>query len=91
MGIAVLGIDLGKNVCSVVGLDEAGAVVLRRRTKRNNFALDGKLPTRSQLFPAQIGAGDLRPHRPDQLTVRFQPSWRGRSVRTMRTWTSTAR
>jgi hypothetical protein len=34
MGIAVLGIDLGKNVCSVVGLDEAGAVVLRRRTRR---------------------------------------------------------
>ena len=31
MGIAVLGIDIGKNVCSVVGLDDTGAVVLRRR------------------------------------------------------------
>jgi len=45
MGIAVLDIDLGKNVCSVVGLDEAGAVVLRRRTRRDNLvALVGKLP-----------------------------------------------
>jgi hypothetical protein len=26
MRIAVLGVDLGKNVCSIVGLDEAGAV-----------------------------------------------------------------
>jgi hypothetical protein len=30
MQIAVLGIDLGKNSCSVVGLDGAGRVVLRR-------------------------------------------------------------
>ena len=29
--ISVLGVDLGKNVCSVVGLDAAGAVVMRRR------------------------------------------------------------
>ena len=29
MKIAVLGIDLGKNVCSVVGLDASGAVVLK--------------------------------------------------------------
>jgi hypothetical protein len=27
MEIAVLGIDIGKNVCSVVGLDDTGAVV----------------------------------------------------------------
>ena len=33
MRIAVLGIDLGKNVCSVVGLNDGGTVVLRRRTK----------------------------------------------------------
>jgi hypothetical protein len=31
MPIAVLGIDLGKNSCSVAGLDMHGAVVLRRR------------------------------------------------------------
>ena len=29
MDIAVLGVDLGKNVCSVVGLDASGAVVMR--------------------------------------------------------------
>ena len=34
MQIAVLGIDLGKNSCSIVGLDEGGAVVLRRRMRR---------------------------------------------------------
>src|SRR5215213_487712 len=34
MQIAVLGIDLGKNSCSVVGLDAAGRVVLRRRLSR---------------------------------------------------------
>jgi hypothetical protein len=28
MRIAVIGIDLGKNVCSVIGLDERGTVVL---------------------------------------------------------------
>ena len=31
----MLGIDLGKNVCSVVGLDSSGAVVLRRRVRRD--------------------------------------------------------
>src|SRR4051794_5270126 len=34
MDIAVLGIDLGKNVCSVVGLDDSGRVLVRRRLKR---------------------------------------------------------
>jgi transposase len=34
MDIAVLGVDLGKNVCSVVGLDDGGRVLLRRRLKR---------------------------------------------------------
>ena len=29
--ISVLGVDLGKNVRSVVGLDASGAVVMRRR------------------------------------------------------------
>ena len=37
MKIAVLGIDLGKNVCSVVGLDSSGAVVLRRRVRRDTL------------------------------------------------------
>ena len=34
MQIAVLGIDLGKNSCSIVGLINGGAVVLRRRMRR---------------------------------------------------------
>jgi len=38
MDIAVLGIDLGKNSCSVAGLDEAGRVVLRRRVSRDGLA-----------------------------------------------------
>ena len=37
MKIAVLNIDLGKNVCSVVGLDASGAVVLRRRVRRDTL------------------------------------------------------
>jgi len=36
MQIAVLGIDLGKRTCSVVGLDAAGRVVLRRRMARTS-------------------------------------------------------
>jgi len=35
MKLAVLGIDLGKNSCSLVGLDQTGAVVLRRRLRRD--------------------------------------------------------
>jgi transposase len=35
MQITVLGIDLGKNSCSVVGLDASGRVVLRRRLHRD--------------------------------------------------------
>jgi transposase len=43
--IAVLGVDLGKNVCSVVGLGAPGAVVMRRRMRRETLiALAGKLP-----------------------------------------------
>jgi transposase len=44
MRIAVLGVDLGNNVCSLVGLDGSGAVVLRRRAKRETVvALAAKL------------------------------------------------
>jgi len=34
MEVSVLGIDLGKNSCSVVGLDGTGRVVVRRRMRR---------------------------------------------------------
>ncbi len=36
MQIAILGIDLGKNSCSMAGLDEAGHVLLRRRVRRES-------------------------------------------------------
>ena len=39
MKIVMLGIDLGKNVCSLASLDETGAVVLRRRMKRASVLL----------------------------------------------------
>jgi transposase len=38
MQIAVLGIDLGKNSCSLVGLDQAGAVVKRRRMRPESIS-----------------------------------------------------
>jgi transposase len=37
--IAILAIDLGKNVCSLVGSDGLGKVVLRRRIKRGRASL----------------------------------------------------
>ena len=36
-GIAVLWVDLGKNVCSLVGLDAAGAGVMRRKVRRETL------------------------------------------------------
>ena len=35
--ISVLGIDLGKNVCGVCGLDASGAVVMRRKMRRETL------------------------------------------------------
>src|SRR4051795_7748827 len=49
MHITVLGIDLGKNSCSVVGLDEAGRVVLRRRMRR-----DGVVRFAERLSPCTV-------------------------------------
>ena len=45
MDIAVLGVDLGKNVCSVVRLDASGAVVMQRKVRRETLIrLAEKLP-----------------------------------------------
>ena len=49
MTIMTLGIDLGKSVCSLVGMDAAGAVVLRRKIKRN-----GVLTFTVGLAPCQV-------------------------------------
>ena len=40
MEIAVLGIDLGKNSCSVVSLDGTGQVVMRRRMQRVSMPIE---------------------------------------------------
>jgi transposase len=57
MRIAMLGVDLGKNSCSLVGLDEAGRVVLRRRVRRETvIAFAGKLPACVIAMEACCGA-----------------------------------
>lgn len=46
MQISILGIDIGKNSCSVVGVDEGGAVVVRRTMRRETLIeFVEKLPT----------------------------------------------
>jgi hypothetical protein len=50
MDIAVRGIDLGKNVCSVVGLGAAREVLVRRRMKRESVVAF------TQRWPASVVA-----------------------------------
>src|SRR5215831_3966746 len=60
MDIHVLGIDLGKNSCSVVGLDPTGRVVLRRRMRRESIVgLAAKLPGCVVAMEACCGAHHL--------------------------------
>src|SRR6058998_1828834 len=60
MEIAVLGIDLGKNSCSVVGLDGSGRVVLRRRMHRDAVVkLASGLPACIMAMEACCGAHHL--------------------------------
>lgn len=60
MTITVLGIDLGKNTCSVVGLDETGRVVLRRRLSRDGVVrLGATLPACVMAMEACCGAHHL--------------------------------
>src|SRR5512137_705553 len=60
MMVSMLGIDLGKNVCSIVGLDASGAVVLRRRVKRETLiGLAAKLPPCIVAMEACCGAHHL--------------------------------
>jgi transposase len=57
MQIAILGIDLGKNSCSVVGLNDAGEVMIRRRMRRETvLAFAAKLPTCAVAMEACGGA-----------------------------------
>lgn len=60
MDIAVLGLDLGKNSCSVVGLDRTGKVALRRRMQRKAIVvLAAKLPPCIVAMEACCGAHHL--------------------------------
>jgi len=60
MSIVILGVDLGKNACSVVGVDAAGAVVVRRSMRRQTL-IDyvAKLPACVVAMEACCGAHHL--------------------------------
>ena len=60
MAIAIVGIDLGKNSCSLAALDSSGAVVLRRRLSRAKLvAFVGGLPACVVAMEACCGAHHL--------------------------------
>jgi len=73
MHITVLGIDLGKNSCSVVGLDASGRVILRRRLHRQGVVkLAAGLPGCTMAMEACCGAHHLgRALREQGHTVRL--------------------
>ncbi|WP_198373700.1 IS110 family RNA-guided transposase [Roseomonas rosulenta] len=73
MHITVLGIDLGKNSCSVVGLDGSGRVILRRRLPRQGVVkLAAGLPSCVMAMEACCGAHHLgRTLREQGHTVRL--------------------
>lgn len=57
MTIVILGIDLGKNSCSIVGLDANGAVIVRRRMRRDGvIAFAAKLKPCTMAMEACCGA-----------------------------------
>lgn len=57
MSIVIVGIDLGKNSCSIVGLDSLGTVVVRRRLRRDGvIAFASKLPACIMAMEACCGA-----------------------------------
>jgi transposase len=60
MQIAVMGIDLGKKSCSVVGLDSGGRIILRRRVNRDALIqLASHLPACVMAMEACCGAHHL--------------------------------
>ena len=60
MQIAVIGIDLGKNICSLAGLDGSGQVVVRRRVRRENvFKIVSQLKPETVAMEACGGAHRL--------------------------------
>ena len=83
--ISVLGVDLGKNVCSVVGLDASGAVVMRRRMRRDTLiGLAEKLPACVVGMEACCGShhvgrvfASARPRRPVDVAGVCEPLCQG--------------
>lgn len=60
MTIVILGIDLGKDSCSIVGMDASGTVVLRRRMRRQTvFNFTSRLPPCVVAMEACCGAHHL--------------------------------
>lgn len=60
MSIVILGVDLGKNSCSIVGVDGAGAVVARRTMRRQTLIeYVAKLPQCVVAMEACCGAHHL--------------------------------
>ena len=60
MDVQVVGIDLGKNSCSLVGLDASGQVVVRRRMRRDSIvAFAAKVPGSVVAMEACCGAHHL--------------------------------
>src|SRR5690349_25079109 len=60
MAIVILGIDLGKNICSLVGVGEDGSVILRRRMRRQTvLTFAAKLPSCVVAIEACCGAHHL--------------------------------
>lgn len=60
MSIVILGVDLGKNLCSVVGVDAAGAVIVRRSMRRQTLmAYVAQLPKCVIAMEACCGAHHL--------------------------------
>jgi transposase len=63
MSIVILGIDLGKNSCSVVGLDEDGKVIVRRRMRRDGvIAFAARLTPCTMAMEACCGAHHMAHH-----------------------------
>ena len=68
--IAVLGIDLGKNSCSIAGLDASGAVVYRRRMTRDSIiAFTATLPSCIPEFKLQVDPTRLKRDFPRDLSA----------------------
>src|SRR5271166_6769515 len=60
MQIAIIGIDLGKNICSLAGIDGSGQVVVRRRVRRENvFKIVSQLKPETVAMEACGGAHHL--------------------------------